>query len=83
MVCICLCSVLFISFFLFFLINKLLRKFYGCINMSVILFLGINAGVAGCCTGLALSFPGKVSENVQSINSLELFYFTIAEQSVP
>ncbi|PWZ18983.1 Mitochondrial import inner membrane translocase subunit TIM22-3 [Zea mays] len=28
---------------------------------------GINAGVAGCCTGLALSFPGKVSENVQSI----------------
>ncbi|AQK78593.1 Mitochondrial import inner membrane translocase subunit TIM22-2 [Zea mays] len=21
---------------------------------------GINAGVAGCCTGLALSFPGKV-----------------------
>jgi len=35
--------------------------------MSTVLFPGINAGVAGCCTGLALSFPGKVSGNVQSI----------------
>lgn len=45
----------------------MLKKMHECINMSIILFPGINAGVAGCCTGLALSFPGKVSENVQSI----------------
>jgi hypothetical protein len=29
----------------------------------IVLFVGINAGVAGCCTGLALSFPGKVTAN--------------------
>lgn len=29
----------------------------------------INAGVAGCCTGLALSFPGKL------IISLAMHYF--------
>lgn len=40
---------------------------YECIEMSIVSFPGINAGVAGCCTGLALSFPGKVSGNVQSI----------------
>lgn len=36
------------------------------------LFSGINAGVAGCCTGLALSFPGKVTGS-SAINIFELF----------
>jgi hypothetical protein len=38
------------------------------INMSIILFPGINAGVAGCCTGLALSFPGKVSVGMNGLD---------------
>jgi len=59
-------SVFCLFLFLFLWINKML-KMHECINMSIILFPGINAGVAGCCTGLALSFPGKVSGNVQSI----------------
>jgi hypothetical protein len=37
----------------------------------IILFLGINAGVAGCCIGLALSFAGKVTAN-SAINSYEV-----------
>lgn len=37
----------------------------------------INAGVAGCCTGLALSFPGAPQALLQSCVTFGLFSFVI------
>jgi hypothetical protein len=34
-------------------------------NINEMPFAAINAGVAGCCTGLALSFPGTTMCNYQ------------------
>ncbi|XP_062202628.1 mitochondrial import inner membrane translocase subunit TIM22-3-like [Phragmites australis] len=38
---------------------------------------GINAGVAGCCTGLALSFPGAPQSLIQSCLTFGTFSYII------
>lgn len=38
---------------------------------------GINAGVAGCCTGLALSFPGAPQTLIQSCLTFGTFSYII------